>query len=568
MVLVGAIVSAAAFAFTCYAPWRALPAVAATTTLGHLAYLALRDPHQSMPWAAACAAMVIGAVSYSIAGRVRVPPLVVVVPAIVPMLPGLSIYRGLTYLSAGDSQGILQLTAAAATTIALAAGVILGEYVAQPLKRQPAGWSAAWPARAWSACCTGTSVVGTGSRCSRTPCAHRLTAVGWGIPAASGRPDDGRCLSMRPTSRATAAVVASLAAALVASPGLAAPAPARCRRPGCRRPGCRRRAGRRPLPRTPEVATSTRLAARRSLVVGDRFWGMGAEDGSYPATGFHTRGEMGGFWTPPIKLLDGIWFKAGGTWLTATRYTSGWGYQRMDLGTHEGVTISRTDVAPPGLRAGLIGLRLSTRRARTLHLALDAHSELMKAYPGARRRRARRPTTCPTPGAWPAGACSSGRWARRRWRTRNGTTTRPWWGRGWRRRAARSVRRTAVRRATWSARRPDRAHRRSRLAATTRRTARAPGASCATRSGCRVGAPRSGSRSPAPTAGSPTPVSSRCARCGTRPGCWPARSRLGRRSRRTAGSSCPVTRCCSAASRGASRTSPSRCRRHATCRSG
>ena len=37
---------------------------------------------------------------------------------------------------------------------------------------------------------------------------------------------------------------------------------------------------------------------------------MGAEDGSYPATGFHTRGEMGGFWTPPIKLLDGIWFKA------------------------------------------------------------------------------------------------------------------------------------------------------------------------------------------------------------------------------------------------------------------
>ena len=136
MVLVGAVVSAAAFAFTCYAPWRALPAVAATTLLGHLAYLALRDPHQSMPWAAACAAMVIGAVSYSIAGRMRVPPLVVVVPAIVPMLPGLSIYRGLSYLSAGESQGILQLTAAAATTIALAAGVILGEYVAQPLKRR------------------------------------------------------------------------------------------------------------------------------------------------------------------------------------------------------------------------------------------------------------------------------------------------------------------------------------------------------------------------------------------------------------------------------------------------
>jgi uncharacterized membrane protein YjjB (DUF3815 family) len=51
------------------------------------------------------------------------------------MLPGLLIYRGLTYMSSGDSQGILSLSNAAATTIALAAGVILGEYASQPLKR-------------------------------------------------------------------------------------------------------------------------------------------------------------------------------------------------------------------------------------------------------------------------------------------------------------------------------------------------------------------------------------------------------------------------------------------------
>jgi hypothetical protein len=77
----------------------------------------------------------IGLVSYAIAGRFAVPPLVVVVPALVPLLPGLLIYRGLSYMSEGDTLGILQLSAAAATTIALAAGVIMGEYVAQPLKR-------------------------------------------------------------------------------------------------------------------------------------------------------------------------------------------------------------------------------------------------------------------------------------------------------------------------------------------------------------------------------------------------------------------------------------------------
>jgi uncharacterized membrane protein YjjP (DUF1212 family) len=135
LVLVGAIVSASAFAFTCYAPLRALPAVAMTTLLGNLAFLGMQDPHASMPWAAASAAVVIGVVSYTIAGRVGVPPLVVVVPALVPMLPGLLIYRGLSSMSEGSSVGILQLTAAAATTIALASGVILGEYVAQPLKR-------------------------------------------------------------------------------------------------------------------------------------------------------------------------------------------------------------------------------------------------------------------------------------------------------------------------------------------------------------------------------------------------------------------------------------------------
>ncbi len=135
------------------------------------------------------------------------------------------------------------------------------------------------------------------------------------------------------------------------------------------------------LARSPELPTSTRLADRRSLFVGDRFWGMGTQDGSYPATGFHTRGEMGGFWTPPIKLLDGIWFKAGDTWLRSSSYTSGWGYQRMDLGTHDGVRITRTDFAPDRLRAGLVGLRLDARKATTIRLAVDAHSELMSSYP-------------------------------------------------------------------------------------------------------------------------------------------------------------------------------------------
>ena len=135
------------------------------------------------------------------------------------------------------------------------------------------------------------------------------------------------------------------------------------------------------LARSPQLSTTKRLADRRSFVIGTRFYEVGAEDGSYPAEGFHTRGEMGGFWSMPIKLLDGVWFGVNGNWLHAKRFTNGWGYTRMNLGTHAGVRIGRTDVAPDGVRAGLIGLTMTSSARRTITLTMDAHSELMSVYP-------------------------------------------------------------------------------------------------------------------------------------------------------------------------------------------
>ena len=91
-------------------------------------------------WAVGVAAFAVGLVSYTVAGRLRVPPLVVVVPAVVPLLPGLVIYRGLSLLGAqadpAPARGLLAMVTAASIATALAAGVILGEYVAQPVKRE------------------------------------------------------------------------------------------------------------------------------------------------------------------------------------------------------------------------------------------------------------------------------------------------------------------------------------------------------------------------------------------------------------------------------------------------
>src|SRR6187200_2863079 len=99
------------------------------------------------------------------------------------------------------------------------------------------------------------------------------------------------------------------------------------------------------LARSPELSETTRLSDRRYVVTGDRAWALGAADGSYPAAGFHTRGEMGGFWLPNLKLLDGMWFGIGKSWIgPAIKTTSGWGYVRADLPVTDGVSASRTDV--------------------------------------------------------------------------------------------------------------------------------------------------------------------------------------------------------------------------------
>src|SRR5215216_2392249 len=133
-----------------------------------------------------------------------------------------------------------------------------------------------------------------------------------------------------------------------------------------------------------QLTTSDRLQDRRDVVAGTRAYAIGFEDGGFYANGWHITGEMGGVWTPPLKLVDGVWFRVAGRWVgPATRFTSGWGYTRYSLPDVGGLHLERTDFVPDGRRGALFGLRLSNpgARTRTVQVAVDAHSELMTAYP-------------------------------------------------------------------------------------------------------------------------------------------------------------------------------------------
>ena len=136
LMILGAAIAASAFAFSAYAPLRVLVPIAVISGGASGIYFVMLEQGFSRAWASAVAAIMIGVVSYTVAGWARVPPLVIVVSGIVPLLPGLSIYRALALMADGNSNGMLALVTAAAVAISLSSGVILGEYVAQPLKRE------------------------------------------------------------------------------------------------------------------------------------------------------------------------------------------------------------------------------------------------------------------------------------------------------------------------------------------------------------------------------------------------------------------------------------------------
>jgi glycogen debranching enzyme len=143
-------------------------------------------------------------------------------------------------------------------------------------------------------------------------------------------------------------------------------------------------AGAAPDPGGPTRSTTEKLDLKRYVAAGDRAYVIGSEDGRFPPMGWHIRGEMGGVWAHPIKLLDGYWFSVDNTWLpAASRFTSGAGYVQMNFPNTAGLEVTRTEFSPDGSPVTLTGLTLRNpgSTSRSFKLTMDARSEVMAAYP-------------------------------------------------------------------------------------------------------------------------------------------------------------------------------------------
>jgi uncharacterized membrane protein YjjP (DUF1212 family) len=124
------------YALACYAERRALTAAFMGGFAGALVYLMSQTLAVGPIIASAIAATVVGFAGGLLARRALIPPLIVAVAGITPLLPGLSLYRGL-YAILNDQLllGISSLFAAFGIGCGLAAGVTLGEWGARTLRR-------------------------------------------------------------------------------------------------------------------------------------------------------------------------------------------------------------------------------------------------------------------------------------------------------------------------------------------------------------------------------------------------------------------------------------------------
>ena len=136
--LLAAAVVATSFAVANRSPLRVLPAVAVAGTAGWAVAAAVTALDLPTTLAAGVAATAVGLGSHLLAGRQRVPTVVYAVAGIVPLLPGLAIYRGMRRFAEGDSVGGIHLLGQAVTTgVALASGLILGELLVRLARRRP-----------------------------------------------------------------------------------------------------------------------------------------------------------------------------------------------------------------------------------------------------------------------------------------------------------------------------------------------------------------------------------------------------------------------------------------------
>lgn len=129
-----AVAAAVLYALAGYAPLRSLLAAGLAGGVGWAAYGFLTLVGLGPVVATGLAAVVIGLASELFGRHTRTDRHVIMLSGIIPLLPGLTAYRGFYQLASAQDviEGLVTITLALAIGLALAAGVTLGQFLAGP----------------------------------------------------------------------------------------------------------------------------------------------------------------------------------------------------------------------------------------------------------------------------------------------------------------------------------------------------------------------------------------------------------------------------------------------------
>lgn len=133
--VVSGALAAAFYALAGYAPLKSLPIAGAVGAASWAVYGVMTQIFEVGPFpSTGVAALVVGLAAGLLRRGTDTPPMVVTLAGVTPLLPGLAAYRGFYQLAVeeGGSEGLVTVTVALATGLALAAGVALGQFVTRP----------------------------------------------------------------------------------------------------------------------------------------------------------------------------------------------------------------------------------------------------------------------------------------------------------------------------------------------------------------------------------------------------------------------------------------------------
>ncbi|WP_088339773.1 alpha-L-rhamnosidase-related protein [Robiginitalea sediminis] len=162
---------------------------------------------------------------------------------------------------------------------------------------------------------------------------------------------------------------------------------------GCSQPGTTQPEGMAAtLAGTPFLEGRPQYLASPFVTPGDRAYMVGHQDGSFPELGWHIKGEMGGIWAHPIKLMDG--FSAmvdfGDTSVilkNATRFANYPMANRHDFSLDSlGLEVSRLQFAPDGMEGVVVEFEFRNQKQNLLKFDFDfiGHSDLRPTWLGER----------------------------------------------------------------------------------------------------------------------------------------------------------------------------------------